>query len=152
MMEAAPAAGLIVPKPDLLLELLIVPLDAPAHLGEIDKSAEADVRRQCREPIFGRFGFALGPFDQQPFLLQRGRVQPIMPDADAHACKAVGQPISRAFPPSARAPGPLRQATHHLLGRDQVGLVTTARVVQRLALSPRAGSRCTPTRIWQYAR
>src|SRR3981081_1027305 len=56
MMEAAPAAALIVPKPDLLLELLIVPLDAPAHLGEIDKSAEADVRRQCREPIFGRFG------------------------------------------------------------------------------------------------
>src|SRR5260370_2882434 len=136
MMEAAPAAALIVPKPDLLLELLIVPLDAPAHLGEIDKSAEADVRRQCREPIFGRFGFALGPFDQQPFLLQRGRVQPIMPDADAHACKARGQPISRAFPPSDRAPGSLRQAPHPPLGRDQVGPATSTLAVHWLALIP----------------
>src|SRR5260370_33685552 len=125
MMEAAPAAALIVPKPDLLLELLIVPLDAPAHLGEIDKSAEADVRRQCREPIFGRFGFALGPFDQQPFLLQRGRVQPIMPYDDAHACKARGQTISLAYTPSYRAPGSLRHATHTFLVRDQICMVTT---------------------------
>src|SRR5258708_12066409 len=100
MMEAAPAAALIVPKPDLLLELLIVPLDAPAHLGEIDKSAEADVRRQCREPIFGRFGFALGPFDQQPFLLQRVPAQPIIPHAAPHPSKPPRPPTSPAFPPS----------------------------------------------------
>jgi hypothetical protein len=47
MMEAAPTAALIVTKPDLLVELLIVALDAPAHLGKIDEPAEADIRRQC---------------------------------------------------------------------------------------------------------
>ena len=39
MMEAAPAAALIMSKADFLLEFLIVALDAPAHLGEIDKAA-----------------------------------------------------------------------------------------------------------------
>ena len=40
MMEAAPPAPLIVAKTDLLLELLIVTLDAPAHFGKIDELAE----------------------------------------------------------------------------------------------------------------
>jgi hypothetical protein len=34
MMEARPAAALIMPEADLLLEILIVALHAPAHLGE----------------------------------------------------------------------------------------------------------------------
>ena len=37
MMEATPAAPFIVAEPDLLLEFLIVALDAPAQLGEIDQ-------------------------------------------------------------------------------------------------------------------
>jgi hypothetical protein len=32
-----------VTEPDLLLELLIVPLEAPAQFGEVDELAEADV-------------------------------------------------------------------------------------------------------------
>jgi len=63
MMEAAPPAPLIVAKTDLLLEFLIVTLDAPAHFGKINEPAEADVRRERREPVFGRLGFILGPFD-----------------------------------------------------------------------------------------
>ena len=35
VMEAAPSAPFEMPKPALLLELLIVALDAPAQLGEI---------------------------------------------------------------------------------------------------------------------
>lgn len=34
VMEAAPAASFVVPKPGFLLELLIVALDAPAQLGK----------------------------------------------------------------------------------------------------------------------
>src|SRR6202171_3894170 len=60
VMEAAPSAPFIVSKPYLLLEFLIISLDTPAQLGKVDEPAEADVRRQRREPVFGRLGFALG--------------------------------------------------------------------------------------------
>jgi len=43
MVEAAPAASLVVTKPDFLLEFLIVALNAPAQLGKIDEPREADV-------------------------------------------------------------------------------------------------------------
>src|ERR1700733_8304705 len=99
VMEAAPSAAFVVTKPDLLLEFLIVALDAPAHLGKIDKPTEADVRRQGRKPVFGRFRFTFGPFDQQPPPPQLRRVQLVVPDANAPPRKARGQPIGRAFPP-----------------------------------------------------
>jgi hypothetical protein len=35
-METAPAAPLIVPQSEFLLELLVVALDAPPELGEFD--------------------------------------------------------------------------------------------------------------------
>ncbi len=46
MMEAAPAASLKVTEPDLLLQLLIIALDAPAQFGEIDQTGEANILRQ----------------------------------------------------------------------------------------------------------
>src|SRR4051812_31338795 len=106
MMEAAPSASLVVPEADLLLELLIIPLDPPAHLGNIDELAEADLRGQCGEPVFAfaELGFALRPFDQQPLLRDLTGDCTIVPDADAHPCKARGQPIGRAFAPVDRAP------------------------------------------------
>ena len=48
MVEAEPSAALIVTEPDLLFELLIVALDAPAQLGKIDEFAEADIGWQRR--------------------------------------------------------------------------------------------------------
>ena len=71
MMEAAPSAPFEMPEPDLLLELLIVALDAPAQLGEIDQAVEGDVLRKRREPVFGRLVLALRPLDQQPFFRPR---------------------------------------------------------------------------------
>src|SRR5258705_13949360 len=109
MMEAAPPAPFEVPKPDLLLELQIIPLDAPAQLGKVDELAEADIGWQRRQPIFSRLGFALGPFDQQPLLRQQVRHQWAMTDPNAHAGKARRQPRGRTFPPPDRAPGMLRQ-------------------------------------------
>ena len=53
MVEAAPAAALVVPEPEFLLELLVVAFDAPPELGEFDQAREADVLRQGREPVFG---------------------------------------------------------------------------------------------------
>src|SRR3954466_12345856 len=53
VVEAAPAAALVVPKPEFLLELLVVALDAPPELGEFDQAREANVLRQGREPVLG---------------------------------------------------------------------------------------------------
>src|SRR5207245_4864847 len=133
MMEAAPAAPLEVPEPDLLLEFLIVALDAPAQLGQVNELAEADVRRQCREPIFGRVDLALGPFDQQPFFCQQFREQIAVGGAHANAREARGQPIGRALPPTDRAPSMLGQAEREFLDRDQIGLVAPPGIVEEVA-------------------
>src|SRR5258708_29742167 len=98
MVEAAPSAPFIVPEPDFLLELLIVALDAPAQLGKINEPLEADVLRQCREPIFGWRGLTFGPFDQQPLFHQLRPVHLVVPDANAYPRKARGQPVGRALP------------------------------------------------------
>ena len=68
------------------------------------------------------------------------RDQLVMPDADAHAREARGQPIGRAFPPRDRAPGMLGQSKRQLFGRDQIGLVAPPRIVQRFAAPLRAGA------------
>src|SRR6266511_2690709 len=73
MMKAEPPAAFKVAQPDLLLEFLIVALDAPAQLGGVDQIAEWDVLRQGREPKFGRLIVARGPLDQQPLLRRLGR-------------------------------------------------------------------------------
>jgi hypothetical protein len=39
-METSPAAPFVVVKPDLLLEALVVALDAPAHFGDVDQFPE----------------------------------------------------------------------------------------------------------------
>ena len=43
MMEAAPTSPLEVPKADLLLEFLVIPLDAPSELDVINHASEWDV-------------------------------------------------------------------------------------------------------------
>ena len=68
MMEATPAASFVVPEAQFLFQLLIIALDPPAQLGQIDQTIEGHVRRDGGQPVFGGLGVALGPFDQQPFL------------------------------------------------------------------------------------
>ena len=71
MMEAAPAASLIVSQAQFLFQLLIIALDPPAQFGQIDQAIEGDVRRDGGQPVFGGLGVALGSFEQQPFLIPR---------------------------------------------------------------------------------
>ena len=71
MVEAAPAAALIVTEADLLLEFEVVAFDPPAQLGLIDHAFEWDVGRQRGEPVMIRFGLTLRPFDQQPLFGRR---------------------------------------------------------------------------------
>src|SRR5690242_20084847 len=71
MMEAAPAASLVVPEAQFLFQLLVIALDAPAQFGQIDQAIEGHIRREGGQPVFGGRGLALGPFGQQPFLVPR---------------------------------------------------------------------------------
>src|SRR3979490_558869 len=108
MMEATPAAPFVVTEPDLLLELLIVALDAPAQLGQIDELREADVLRQRGEPVFGWLCFALRAFDQQPLRRQLLGDPFVVPEGDPHTGEAGGCLVGGASPPRHRAPSLLR--------------------------------------------
>src|SRR6476661_7471468 len=100
VVEAAPAAALVVPEPDFLLEILVVPLDPPAQLSQVDHLLEADLLRQGRQPVLRRLRLALGPLDQQPFLLAR-RTQPGVGVRGAHPAsgKARAKLAVRALAP-----------------------------------------------------
>src|SRR5713101_5455165 len=90
-MEASPSSTFEMPEPDLLLELLIIALDAPAQLGEVDQSRKIDVLRKGREPVFGRLVIALGPLDQQPlFRSTVGEPVIAMRHTNTQACKTRG--------------------------------------------------------------
>src|SRR3954452_19399078 len=59
VVEAAPAAALVVPEPEFLLELLVVAFDAPPELGEFDHARKANLLWQRREPVLGGLPLAL---------------------------------------------------------------------------------------------
>src|SRR5207342_3891593 len=54
VMEAAPSAAFEMAEADLLLEFLIVALDAPAQFGDVDEITEGSVSWKGRKPVFGR--------------------------------------------------------------------------------------------------
>ena len=116
-MEAAPAAPLIVPEPEFLLELLVVALDAPAQLGQGDKTREGDVFRQGREPALCRFPLLGGPLDQKP-LLRAGFAEIVvaMRRPDSQAGKARGEQVDSALAPRDRGPRSRRQGERNFLG------------------------------------
>ena len=68
MMKPAPTAAFVLSQPELLLELLIVALDAPTPLGRGHQGLERGVGRQVGQPIFAGLRVAARPFDQQPLL------------------------------------------------------------------------------------
>ena len=44
MVKAAPPAPFIITKPEFLLELLIIALDPPSQLCQVDQAIEGDIR------------------------------------------------------------------------------------------------------------
>src|SRR4029077_16000213 len=121
VMEAPPSAPLEMPEPDFLLELLIITLDAPAQLGEVDQAIEGDVVGKGREPVFGWFALTLWPFDQQPFLRARmGTLIIAMGSTPSHTSKARNQRFSAAFPPFDRAPSPFRKPKRKRLDANRL--------------------------------
>ena len=71
VVEATPPAPLVITKAEFLLQLLIIALDPPSQLCEINQEIEGDILGQSGKPILGRLGFALRPLDQQPLFRAR---------------------------------------------------------------------------------
>ena len=123
-MEAAPAASFVMAEAEFLLQLLVVALDAPAQLGEIDQTLKADVLGQRGEPVLGRLGFSFGPLDQQPFL--GARLVSCSRDAPAARARAAKRERASAVPSrqvivcQARC----RQAEGERLDRDRLVLAS----------------------------
>src|SRR5215831_19360172 len=114
MMEAQPAAPLIMAETDLLLELLVIALDTPTHFGRVDQASERNVLVDGREPILGRCGFALWPLDQQR-LFRACAASSRWRGAHPNTGKARAQAIIAALAPCDRPPGMFRQTERQLL-------------------------------------
>src|SRR5271165_5038199 len=124
MVEATPSPPFKMSEPDLLLELLIIALDAPAQLGGVDQIAECDAARQGREPVLGRLLLALGPLDQQPFFGRFAGSFMARCNVNTQPRKPRGQPFIAALPPLDCAPSSFPQAEGEVLDRDRSGRVT----------------------------
>src|SRR5215207_10651523 len=119
MVEPAPAPPLVVAQPHLLLELLIVPFNAPAQLGLLDQVSKRRVRRQSRKPVLRRLLLSLRPFDQDPFLNSRLMQQVIaVGRPDPHGGKARGERRVGSLPPRDRLPSLNGQALGEIERRD----------------------------------
>ena len=92
MMKPAPVAALVVAKAELLLELLVIPLDPPARLGNPHEALQRRAPGQIGEPVLGWLSLAVRPLDQQPLLWPGlGALGVAMRRADPHRGEARGQ-------------------------------------------------------------
>ena len=64
MMETAPPAPFIITKAEFLLELLVVALDPPPQLCQVDQTIKGGIFGQGGKPILDRLGFVSRPLDQ----------------------------------------------------------------------------------------
>src|SRR5689334_8536163 len=123
MMKAAPVAALVVAKTELLLEVLIVPLDPPARLGELDQALARGALGQVGEPVFRRLRVPRRPLDQQPlFGPGFAALGVAMSGAHPHGRKARAQFAVRALPPGHAVPVLRRQAERQRLERHRLVL------------------------------
>src|SRR4051794_28750120 len=133
MVEAAPAASLVVSKAQFLFQLLVIALDPPAPpgfdpgVGQVDQAIEGHVWRDGSQPIFGRLGIARGPFDQQPLLAaRRGAPLVTMRRPPPNPGKARGQRSRGSLAPGNRLPACRGQAERKRLYANRTVLGVAA--------------------------
>src|SRR5258708_33183780 len=141
MLKASPASSLVMSETESLLEFLVVTLDPPAQLGEIDELDEWNVLRQRGEPVFCRLFLVFRPFDQQP-LCGSALLEPFVAMRGAHAQPRIArcEPISRALAPRDRLPGCFGQSESKRLDLDRLVFRITPGPAGRSA-TPRPGFR-----------
>src|SRR3984893_13281646 len=123
MVKASPASSLVMAESEFLLEFLVVALDPPAQLGEIDEFVEWNVLRQRGEPVFGRLFLVFRPLEHQP-LFGSAFLEPFVAMGGAHAqpCIARCEPISRALAPRDHLPGCFGQFESQRLNLDRISI------------------------------
>src|ERR687893_1108927 len=155
MMEAAPAAPLVVPETQFLFELLIIALDPPAQFRQIDQAIEGHVGWEGGQPILGGLGLTLGPFDQQPFLVPRlGPPLVTMGWPHPNPGKARGQRARASLAPGDCLPADRRQVERQRLDTNRTMLGVAAHQLRATATT-RPGQRwqrCRPRRPYRALR
>lgn len=69
VVKVTPASPFIMTEAELLFQVLIVALDAPAHLGHEHKLIKCRLLRGGSEKVFERLRIAIRPFNKQPFFV-----------------------------------------------------------------------------------
>jgi hypothetical protein len=126
MLEASPTSSFIMPKAEFLFQILIVALDAPTRLRDVDQSAPARARGQSGEPVFRGFRLSFGPIDQTPFL-RPGRCPIViaMCGSNAYGGEARCQRGVGSLSPGHAAPGTGGQTARQLLRGNRFSFVVT---------------------------
>src|SRR5258708_19144268 len=142
MVKAAPTSAFVVAETDLLLEVLVIALDAPTIFGQTGETGEADVLGHCRKPVLGRLLLARGPFDQKPFFGPGLAAVEVAPgDSNGQARKARPERGVRPLPPRDRPPGLGRKADSKLLDLDWPMRRIAAQTLGRPPAARRVGLR-----------
>ena len=66
VVKPPPAAALVVPQPEVLLQILVVALDAPALMNGADQFVDRGVFGQRGQGVLGRLWLMGRPLDEQP--------------------------------------------------------------------------------------
>src|SRR6201991_1799985 len=152
MMKPAPVAALVMAKAELLLELLVIPLDPPARLGNPHEALPRRALGQIGEPVLGWLRFAVWPLDQQPLLRPRLRALRIAMDrADPHGRKARGQLALGSRAPGEAAPSTGGQTTGQCLERHRPMLGIAAQSSSWASATGPRGWRQRPVAGWPDA-
>ena len=79
MMKASSPPPFIATQPQCLFHVLVIPLDAPAHVRLGHQVVQRDAVRLRRQVVFERIDVARKPFDQQPLLGVEARLANVSP-------------------------------------------------------------------------
>src|SRR5512137_2101836 len=143
MVEAPPTTALEMAKPQFLLELLVVALDAPTQLGQARQLLDGGRHGQRTQEVLGRFRFVARPLDEQPLLWRRCGASVIaMGTADTDGSEARGQRRIRTLAPGDGTVTTAGQLPRQFLDRQR----------PVLGIAPQSAGRAAtarPRRRWQ---
>src|SRR6218665_370210 len=121
VMKSSPTSAFIVPQPQLLLQVLIIALDAPAHVCSAHQIVQCAGSWQAREVILFRPCLARWPFDEQPLLRKEPGFSLIAPGTAHPQCrKASRQGFIATFAPTDALQGTLRQTLREGFDTDRL--------------------------------
>src|SRR6201991_5348883 len=152
MMKTAPVAALVVAKAELLLELLGVPFDPPARLGNQHEALQRRALGQVGEPVLGWLSLAVRPLDEQPLLWPGlGALGVMVRRADPHRRKARGQRALGSRAPGEAAPSAGGQMHCQALERHRPMLGIAAQSSSWASATGPRGWRQRPVARWPDA-